>query len=393
VNLSDNGAKFIASHELALPPDGTIPDKYLRPYNDPVGFATIAIGHLIAKRPVTQADRDQWGTLTQQQAYDLFRSDTRRFIDAVARRVTVPITQNQADALISLAYNIGEGNFGKSTLLKKLNAGDYRGASNEFPKWNKAKGKVLKGLTRRRAEERALFLRADPGGAATIQIPVAASQDIPRLPGESKEVAHLREYLRDSGVPHRITSTVRSELPSRHAQMGTDGEGLAVDAGGPKPGWDTPEMLAIFKVFEPVEHLLYELIYSGAPYSIKRGKRVARYAIDKHWNHVHVAVNKGVFIEFPSARPTPTEEEDEDVLRIIKTLDRDPRPDDSADDHPKVLDGVYVETNFSFVKWIPNNPVWDTIKQYAKEGVTEPVVVLRSEFETLQKVGNSEWPK
>lgn len=61
-------------------------------------------------------------------------------------------------AFLSLTYNIGIGAFCKSTLVRKVNAGDIRGACNELPKWNKAGGKVVKGLVRRRAEERALCL-------------------------------------------------------------------------------------------------------------------------------------------------------------------------------------------------------------------------------------------
>ena len=80
--------------------------------------------------------------------------------------VKVPLTQNQFDALVSFAFNVGsdidadtiaEG-LGDSTLLKKLNRKDYLGAANEFLKWNKCKGVVSKGLTNRRTRERELFL-------------------------------------------------------------------------------------------------------------------------------------------------------------------------------------------------------------------------------------------
>ena len=72
--------------------------------------------------------------------------------------MTVPLTQNQFDALVSLTYNIGSGAFNNSTLLK-LNKGDYQGAADQFLVWNKADGKVMKGLVRRREAERALFLK------------------------------------------------------------------------------------------------------------------------------------------------------------------------------------------------------------------------------------------
>jgi hypothetical protein len=72
--------------------------------------------------------------------------------------VKVPLTQNQFDALVSLVYNIGQTAFSNSTLLKKLNAKDYQGAADQFLRWNKGGGKVMKGLVRRREAERALFL-------------------------------------------------------------------------------------------------------------------------------------------------------------------------------------------------------------------------------------------
>ena len=76
------------------------------------------------------------------------------------------VTQNQFDALVSFAYNLGAGALRNSTLLKRLHAGDVKGAADEFPKWNKAAGKVLEGLTRRRMMERQLFYhdRGQKGG-------------------------------------------------------------------------------------------------------------------------------------------------------------------------------------------------------------------------------------
>jgi GH24 family phage-related lysozyme (muramidase) len=79
------------------------------------------------------------------------------FERAVRRLVKVPLNANRFDALVSFTYNVGEGNLAKSTLLKKVNAGDHAGAAKEFHKWNKAGGKVLPGLTRRRASESLLY--------------------------------------------------------------------------------------------------------------------------------------------------------------------------------------------------------------------------------------------
>ena len=79
------------------------------------------------------------------------------FAVGVDNMVTVATTPNQFAALVSLAYNIGSGALRKSTLIKKLNAGNYAGAALEFSRWNRAGGKVLLGLTNRRAEEAAMF--------------------------------------------------------------------------------------------------------------------------------------------------------------------------------------------------------------------------------------------
>ena len=68
------------------------------------------------------------------------------------------MTQNQFDALVSLVFNIGGANFASSTLVKKFNAGDIQGAADQFPRWKNASGKEMKGLVRRRAAERELFL-------------------------------------------------------------------------------------------------------------------------------------------------------------------------------------------------------------------------------------------
>ena len=97
-------------------------------------------------------------TITRDQAVLRLYHDVDDAEATVNNRVTVPLSQSQFDALVSLVFNIGGGAFRKSTLLQKLNAGDYAGASNEFMRWIKAKGRVLGGLVTRRAAERALFL-------------------------------------------------------------------------------------------------------------------------------------------------------------------------------------------------------------------------------------------
>ena len=123
----------------------------LTAYQDMVGVWTIGYGH-------TGRDVKAGMTITQQQAEQLLINDLAQFERGVNDLVTVQINQNQFDALVSFSYNLGVGALQKSTLLRLLNAGSYQPAADEFPRWNRAGGNVVAGLTRRRYAERQLFL-------------------------------------------------------------------------------------------------------------------------------------------------------------------------------------------------------------------------------------------
>ena len=88
----------------------------------------------------------------------LLRTGVVSFDQAVSKMLKVSVTQNQYDALVSLAYNIGTRALSTSTLMKKLNAGDVNGAADAFLSWNRSGGKVMAGLTNRRKAEREVFL-------------------------------------------------------------------------------------------------------------------------------------------------------------------------------------------------------------------------------------------
>ena len=113
--------------------------------------------------------------ITEKGAHQLLKQDLAWVERAVNKRVTVPITQAQYDALCSFVYNLGETNFSKSTLLKRLNNKRYAEAADELLRWDKQGSKVLRGLTRRREAERALFL-SEPDATTSMptQGPLAA---------------------------------------------------------------------------------------------------------------------------------------------------------------------------------------------------------------------------
>jgi GH24 family phage-related lysozyme (muramidase) len=127
----------------------------LTAYQDSVGVWTIGYGwtHPVDGKPVRAGM-----TIKQETAERLLKTGLVSYEIDVSRLVKVGLTQGQFDALVSFTYNLGARSLSTSTLLRKLNAGDYAGAADEFMRWNKAGGKVLNGLTRRREAERALFL-------------------------------------------------------------------------------------------------------------------------------------------------------------------------------------------------------------------------------------------
>lgn len=128
-------------------------------YRDVAGVWTIGYGH-------TEGFRDgrfaEGAAVSEDEAMALLREDLGRREKAVREAVRVRLRQHEFDALASLVYNIGAGGFWRSTVLRRLNAGDRTGAGDAFLMWNKARvGGVLRavrGLTRRRRAERALFL-------------------------------------------------------------------------------------------------------------------------------------------------------------------------------------------------------------------------------------------
>ena len=178
-DVPDEAVELIKAFEGI--PDGDPSTVNIDAYLDPVGLWTIGWGHAIPFKgewlrgaPNKVVARALFpGGITRAQAEALLRGDLIDTAANVARLVSVPISDSQFGALVAFAFNVGTGALGKSTLLRKLNAGDVAGAADQFPVWNKGRiGGVLKelpGLTRRRRAERALFLSEDWRAAGAVR--------------------------------------------------------------------------------------------------------------------------------------------------------------------------------------------------------------------------------
>jgi lysozyme len=140
--LSAKGAQFIAGFEGFRS----------HPYRDAVGVWTIGYGHTHGVGP-------QLAPVSRKRALELLKEDAADAAAAVNKLVRVKLSQNEFDALVSLVYNIGAGGFAKSTVLRELNRGHRYRAGLAFLMWDKAGGRTLLGLSRRRHAERRLFLK------------------------------------------------------------------------------------------------------------------------------------------------------------------------------------------------------------------------------------------
>jgi len=139
----------------------------LKPYRCPARLWTVGVGHVIVPEhakvpfegrlalPVPPA----WNrTLTMDEVNAILQTDLARFEAGVRRLCPAGLTDSRFGALVSFAFNVGLGNLQRSSIRMKHNRGDYAGAADAFLMWNKAAGKVLPGLVKRRNDERALYL-------------------------------------------------------------------------------------------------------------------------------------------------------------------------------------------------------------------------------------------
>lgn len=198
--VSDHGAKFIKSFEKEV----------LKVYDDGEGYLTAGVGHLLS--PAELQHLKLGDKITPEQSFLWFKNDLDRFEKCVNGCVTAPINQNQFDALVSLAFNIGERNFKRSSLLKKLNNKDYSGTAKAFESYNKSNGQVLKGLIRRRAQEELVFNLPDT--SLSLRVPPA-----PR-PADNPPVALPIPQPSEESITPPNTSAPDTDTPRTFSVVG-----------------------------------------------------------------------------------------------------------------------------------------------------------------------------
>ena len=146
----------------------------------------------------------------------------------------------------------------------------------------------------------------------------------------SREVESIIAYGLSTGVPMKVTSTIRSGAITISGNRSFHSMALAVDWAGPTPSIDSDALADIFHAFLPVEKHLAELIYAGPQvgFNIKNGRRVGKYAASIHRNHVHVAVQRGVFLDTMAPAflpdtvidPTPEDDRSEDMADPVGAM-------------------------------------------------------------------------
>lgn len=189
----------------------------LKAYPDPASGGvpwTIGWGHT---RNVHKGD-----TCTEAEAEHFIDEDMGDAFACIDHSVTVPLDYRQRDALCSFVFNVGCGAFQKSTLLRLLNAGDYTGAAAQFPRWNKAAGKVMPGLVKRRGEERALFLTGT--NVTPEPIPMEDNQMAPFLAAAVPAlISALPEFARIFQKPEVAERNVEAAVKASEIIMAATG--------------------------------------------------------------------------------------------------------------------------------------------------------------------------
>lgn len=243
MKLSENGLRLIKSFEGY---HTRTSDGGCHAYKCPAGVWTCGWG---CTEGVTANTR--W---TEAEATERLAAEIAKFEAIVLKHVNVQLNQNQFDALVSFAYNVGEGRehpfvsgFSTSTLLKRLNLGDALGAANEFPKWKSGGGHVLKGLVNRRAREQALFMKPmeapeAPAMPQAVDPPLSPPEAVQEMKAKSRKwsiIGFLRWLV---GVPTAVQ---------------------AIDASGVMSSIDVPQIQENLNAFQTVAGSLGKLGWIG----------------------------------------------------------------------------------------------------------------------------------
>ncbi len=226
MKTTEAGLRFIAGHEGIV----------LSAYRDIAGVWTIGIGHTSSAGPPQVRPGMR---ISREEAFEILARDVATFEAAVTRQITQKLARHEFDALVSFAFNLGEGALQRSSLRRHLNAGDRRRAADAMLAWNKARVKgvlrPVKGLTKRRRAERALFLDADYGDAARR---VSAHPPKPtgsrgatllRRGSQGTAVRHLQSRLNALGLGPLATDAVFGPATAAAVKVFQRAQGLAVD--------------------------------------------------------------------------------------------------------------------------------------------------------------------
>jgi lysozyme len=217
MRTSETGLALIRSFE----------GKRLTGYIDAVGIPTIGWGHTeMAGGVISYANGEKTAkvlvgqSISEAEAKRIHERDTMSFEAGVVRLLKRSPRQAEYDAMIALAFNIGVGAFGKSSVLRKFNASDANGAADAFLMWNKAGGKVLAGLTRRRNAERALFLGdiAHASKYTGVALPGYGSRLEPAIVEKPEETGAKPD---DPGTPVTKSTTIWSQIAAVLTTLGT----------------------------------------------------------------------------------------------------------------------------------------------------------------------------
>jgi lysozyme len=130
-----------------------------KPYRDPIGLWTVGVGHLIGDGKTLP---EKWNRqFLLEEVNEILRTDLARFESGVERLCPVGLTQFRFDALVSFSFNLGLGTLQRSTLRMKHNREEHEEAANVFLRYNRAGGRILRGLTNRRRDEREVYLHEE----------------------------------------------------------------------------------------------------------------------------------------------------------------------------------------------------------------------------------------